>query len=86
MINKLFVILFVVSFLIITATTFCFSQPEQAIAQVTTTYSAQSMVINKSTIQKQYNISSPATNDSNILKIKFLLTIYLTDSIQLLQF
>jgi len=30
------------------------------------------MVINKSTIQKQYNLSSPATNDSNILKIKFL--------------
>jgi len=49
---------------------------------VTTTYSAQSMVMNKSTIQQQYNISSPITNDSNIsspitndsniLKIKFL--------------
>jgi hypothetical protein len=71
-INKLFVILFVISFLIITATTFCFRQPEQAIAQLTTTYSAQSMVMNKSTIQQQYNITSPITNDNNILKIKFL--------------
>jgi hypothetical protein len=71
-INKLFVI----SFLIITATTiFCFRQPEQAIAQVTTTtYSAQSMAMNKSTtIQQQYNIAGPPlSNDSNILKIKFL--------------
>jgi hypothetical protein len=71
-INKLFVI----SFLIITATTiFCFRQPEQAIAQVTTTtYSAQPMAINKSTtIQQQYNITGPPiSNDSNILKIKFL--------------
>lgn len=72
MINNLFVILFVLSFLIITATIFYFRQPEQAIAQVTTTYSGQSMVMNKSTIQQQYNISLPATNDTNILKIKFL--------------
>lgn len=71
-INNLFVILFVLSFLIITATIFYFRQPEQAIAQVTTTYSGQSMVMNKSTIQQQYNISLPATNDTNILKIKFL--------------
>jgi len=74
MLNNLFVILFVISFLIITATTtFCFRQPEQAIAQVTTIYSAQSMVMNKSTtIPQQYNITSPITNDENILKIKFL--------------
>ena len=72
MLDNLFVILFVISFLIITATTFCFRQPEQAIAQLTTTYSAQSMVMNKSTIQQQYNITSPITNDNNILKIKFL--------------
>ena len=83
MINKLFII----SFLIITATTFCLRQPEQVLAQVTTTtYSAQSMAINKSTIQQQYNITGPLLNDENILKIKFLLTIYLTESIQLLQF
>ena len=72
MINKLFVILFVISFLIIIATIFCFRQPEQAIAQVTTTYSAQSMAMNKSTIPQQYNITAPITNDNNILKIKFL--------------
>jgi hypothetical protein len=72
-INKLFVILFVISFLIIIATIFCFRQPEQAIAQVTTTHSAQSMVMNKSTtIQQQYNIIAPISNDSNFLKIKFL--------------
>ena len=71
MLNNLFVILFVLSFLI-TATTFCFRQPEQAIAQVTTTYSAQSMAMNKSTISQQYNITAPITNDNNILKIKFL--------------
>jgi hypothetical protein len=71
-INKSFVILFVISFLIIIATIFCFRQPEQAIAQVTTTYSAQSMAMNKSTIPQQYNITAPITNDNNILKIKFL--------------
>jgi hypothetical protein len=71
MLNNLFVILFVLSFLIITATTFCFRQPEQGIAQVIT-YSAQSMAMNKSTIPQQYNITGPLLNDNNILKIKFL--------------
>ena len=68
---NLFVILFVLSFLIITATIFCFRQPEQAIAQ-STTYSTQSMAMNKSTIPQQYNITAPIANDNNILKIKFL--------------
>ncbi|HXS59703.1 MAG TPA: hypothetical protein VN703_02705, partial [Candidatus Sulfopaludibacter sp.] len=71
MLYNLFVILFVLSFLIITATVFCFRQPEQAIAQVTT-YSTQSMAMNKSTIPQQYNITAPITKDNNILKIKFL--------------
>jgi hypothetical protein len=70
--NKLYLILYLISFLIIIATTFCFGQPEQVIAQRTTTYSVQPMVMNKSTIQQQHNISSLETNDSNILKIKFL--------------
>ena len=71
MINKLFVILFIISFSI-TTITFCFRQPEQAIGQVNSNYSGQSMIMNKSSIQQHYNISSLATNYNNILKIKFL--------------
>ncbi|MGN6708557.1 MAG: hypothetical protein ACTHKF_04345, partial [Candidatus Nitrosocosmicus sp.] len=61
--NKLYLILFLISILIIIATIFCFGQPEQVIAQRTTTNSVQSMVMNKSTTQQQHNISLLGTND-----------------------
>ncbi|MGN6615057.1 MAG: hypothetical protein ACTHKC_08445, partial [Candidatus Nitrosocosmicus sp.] len=60
--NKLYLMLFLISFLIIIATTFCFGQPEQVIAQRTTTYSVHSMVMNKTTTQQQHSISLLETN------------------------